>query len=430
MQYSRIVAQCYVVSRQAPEVYYFFMEETPKNTEKPNKYFKIALGLVVAFLAGFYLKDPIMAIGHQTANPSIKLEFSYLNDVLQQLENSFIEPEKIDQNKLVYGAAKGMVESLGDPYTTFFDPSESKSFQDDISGYFEGIGLQIEVRDERLKVVAPLEDTPAQHSGILAGDEIVKINGTSTTGMSSDKAVTMIKGPKGTEVTLTIYRNGWNETKDFKIIRDTIRVPSLDLSFKDVNGKKVAYLKIFQFSDVLYSDFQKAAREIINNNAQGIILDLRNNPGGLLDQAQDIAGWFLKNREVILKEETRVGDKYETKDYLSFGPSTFASKPVVILINQGSASASEILTAALHDNRNAVIIGETSFGKGKVQQLFSLTDNSSIKITIANWLTPKGEQIDGNGIKPDIEVKMTADDYDQGKDPQLDKAIETISSKI
>jgi len=408
------------------------MEETPKRPTEPNKYFVIVFAMIAAFALGFYLKEPItaMATGHQTASPDIKLEFSYLNDVLQQLETSFIDPEKIDQNKLIYGAAKGMVESVGDPYTAFFDPTDTKSFQDDISGYFEGIGMQIEVRNDRLKVVAPLQDTPAQRAGILAGDEILKINGTSTIGMSSDEAVTLIKGPKGTEVVLNIYRNGWDEPKDFKIIRDTIRVPSLELSFKDVNGKKVAYLKIFQFSDVLYSDFQKAAREINSKNSQGIILDLRNNPGGLLDQAQDIAGWFLRNREVILKEETRNGDKYETKDYLAFGPSTFASKPVVILINQGSASASEILTAALHDNRNAVIIGETSFGKGKVQQLFGLSDNSSVKITIANWLTPKGEQIDGNGIKPDIEVKMTAADYDAGKDPQLDKAIETISSKI
>jgi carboxyl-terminal processing protease len=400
--------------------------------EKTNKYLIIAFGLATAFFAGFYLKDPLtaMAISRQTADPAAKLEFSYLNDVLQQLEGSFIEPEKIDQNKLVYGAAKGMVESLGDPYTSFFDPGETKSFQDDISGYFEGTGMQIEVRNERLKVVAPLEDTPAQRAGILAGDEILKINSTSTVGMSSDEAVSLIKGPKGTKIVLNIYRNGWEEAKDFEMVRDTIRVPSLDLSFKEVNGKKVACLKIFQFSDILYGDFQKAAREIISENAQGVILDLRNNPGGLLDQAQDIAGWFLKNREVILKEETRVGDKYETKDYLSFGPSTFASKPVVILINQGSASASEILAAALHDNRNAVIIGETSFGKGKVQQLFGLADNSSVKITIANWLTPKGEQIDGNGIKPDVEVKMTADDYDNGKDPQLDKAVEIISSKI
>lgn len=400
--------------------------------EKTNKYLIIALGLAMAFFGGFYLKEPLMAmaISRQTADPAAKLEFSYLNDVLQQLEDSFIEPEKIDRNKLVYGAAKGMVESLGDPYTSFFDPGETKSFQDDISGYFEGTGMQIEVRNERLKVVAPLEDTPARRAGILAGDEILKINGTSTVGMSSDEAVSLIKGPKGTKIVLNIYRNGWEESKDFEMVRDTIRVPSLNLSFKEVNGKKVAYLKIFQFSDILYGDFQKAAREIISENAQGIILDLRNNPGGLLDQAQDIAGWFLKNREVILKEETRVGDKYETKDYLSFGPSTFASKPVVILINQGSASASEILAAALHDNRNAVIIGETSFGKGKVQQLFSLADNSSVKITIANWLTPKGEQIDGNGIKPDVEVKMTADDYDNGNDPQLDKAIEIISSKI
>lgn len=406
--------------------------EEPKKSEELNKYFIIIFSLLGAFAAGFYLKEPLMeAVSvYQPSSPKIQLEFSYLNDVLHQLEAHFVNPEDIDKNKLIYGAAKGMVESLEDPYTSFFDPEETKSFKEDISGQFEGVGIQIEVRDDRLKVVAPLENTPAKRAGILAGDEILGVDGISTIGMNVDKAVTLIKGPKGTEVVLTIYRNDWGETKDFTIERDTITVPSLELSFKESGKKKAAYLKIFQFSDVVYGDFQKAAREIISQDAQGIIIDLRNNPGGLLDQAQDIAGWFLKSREIVLKEEIREGDDYKIKDYLSFGPSNFSSKPVVVLINQGSASASEILTAALRDNRNAVIIGETSFGKGKVQQLFSLQDKSSIKITIANWLTPNGEQIDGNGIKPDIEVEMTAEDYENDRDPQLDKAVEIIFSKI
>lgn len=408
------------------------METETKEPKDPNKYLIAVFGIIAAFAAGFFLKEPIMLIaaGGEASSPAIQLDFSYLNDVLKKLEENFINPEDINQNELIYGAAKGMVESLEDPYTSFFDPEETKTFRDDISGYFEGIGMQIEVKNSRLKVVAPLENTPAQRAGILAGDEILKVDGKSTSGMSVDEAVTIIKGPKGTEVVLTIYRKDWNDTRDFKITRDTIRVPSLEISFKELNGKKTAHLKIFQFSDIVYSDFQKAAREISSQNVQGIILDLRNNPGGLLDQAQNIAGWFLKSREIVLKEELRKGDGYEIKDYLSWGPSNFASKPVVVLINQGSASASEILAAALRDNRNAVIIGETSFGKGKVQQLFSLNDKSSIKITIANWLTPKGEQIDGNGITPDIEIKMTADDYENNKDPQLDKAVEIIFSKI
>jgi len=413
------------------------MEPATVNTtevgqKSPKKYLKIYFLLAAAFAAGFLLKDPISRIIEDLfpATPAVQLDFSYLNGVLSQLEANFVDPQKIDQNKLIYGAAKGMVEASGDPYTTFFDPAETKSFQDDISGYFDGVGLQVEIKNKKLTVVAPLKDTPAFKAGILAGDEISNINGTSTVDMSADEAVSLIKGEKGTEVTLTIFRQGWSETKDFKMVRDTIKVPSVELEYKEVNGKKIAHLTLFQFSETVYSDFQEAARDISKNKAQGIVLDLRNNPGGLLESARDIAGWFLKDRDIVLQERSRSGQGYETQNYYAAGPSTFATMPLVILINSGSASASEILAAALRDNRNVDIIGETSFGKGSVQKLIELADSSSLKVTIAKWLTPKGEAIDGQGIKPTIEVKMTDQDYSQGKDPQLDKALEVVSSKI
>jgi len=392
------------------------------------KYLITTLCLVTAFAFGFLAKDPAeRLLLQQQQAAQVSLDFSYLNEVLTKLEDNFVNPQDIDQNKLIYGAAKGIVEASGDPYTTFFDPDETKSFQEDIAGSFDGVGMQVEVKNERLTVVAPIKDTPAWEGGILAGDQVLKVNGTSTIGMSANKAVTLIKGPKGTEVILTIFREGWKETKDFKLVRNTIRLPSVELEYKEINGKKIAHLTILQFSDVVYNDFQKSAQDISNNKAQGIILDLRNNPGGLVNQAQNIAGWFLDKESIILKEKLRSGD---IKEYKASGPSYFASIPMVILSNKGSASASEILMAALHDNRNIAIIGETSFGKGSVQQLFDLYDGSSIKITIAKWLTPKGEAIDGQGIKPDLEVKMTADDYEQKKDPQLDKAMEIISSEI
>ena len=392
------------------------------------KYLITTLCLVTAFAFGFLAKDPAeRLLLQQQQAAQVSLDFSYLNEVLTKLEDNFVNPQDIDQNKLIYGAAKGIVEASGDPYTTFFDPDETKSFQEDIAGSFDGVGMQVEVKNERLTVVAPIKDTPAWEGGILAGDQVLKVNGTSTIGMSANKAVTLIKGPKGTEVILTIFREGWKETKDFKLVRNTIRLPSVELEYKEINGKKIAHLTILQFSDVVYNDFQKSAQDISNNKVQGIILDLRNNPGGLVNQAQNIAGWFLDKESIILKEKLRSGD---IKEYKAGGPSYFASIPMVILSNKGSASASEILMAALHDNRNIAIIGETSFGKGSVQQLFDLYDGSSIKITIAKWLTPKGEAIDGQGIKPDLEVKMTADDYEQKKDPQMDKAMEIISSEI
>jgi carboxyl-terminal processing protease len=399
------------------------------NPKVPNKYLKVSFLLVAAFAAGFLLKDPIARAVEDSfpTTPAVQLDFSYLNGVLTELENNFVDPQKIDQNKLIYGAAKGMVEASGDPYTTFFDPTETKNFQDDISGYFSGVGLQVEIKNKELTVVAPLKDTPAFKAGILAGDEIYKINGTSTVDMSANEAVSLIKGEKGTEVTLAIFRQGWSETKDFKMVRDTIKVPSIELKYMEKDGKKIAHLTLFQFSETVYSDFQEAARDISKNKAQGIILDLRNNPGGLLESARDIAGWFLKDREIVLQEKSRNGQAQN--DYAS-GPSTFVSTPLVVLINSGSASASEILAAALRDNRNVDIIGETSFGKGSVQRLIELSDNSSLKVTIAKWLTPKGEAIDGQGIKPTIEVKMTDEDYQQEKDPQLDKALEAVSSKI
>ncbi|MFA5248948.1 MAG: S41 family peptidase [Candidatus Paceibacterota bacterium] len=405
------------------------MEQQDTGKEgKSLKYLLAALYLVAAFAFGFLAKEPAERIFLQQQQAAqASLDFSYLDEVLTKLEGNFVNPQDIDQNKLIYGAARGMVEASGDAYTTFFDPDETKSFQEDIAGSFDGVGMQVEVKNERLTVVAPIKDTPAWKGGILAGDQVLKVNGTSTIGMSANKAVTLIKGPKGTEVILTIFREGWKETKDFKLVRDTINLPSVELEYKEINGKKIAHLTILQFSDVVYNDFQKSAQDISNNKVQGIILDLRNNPGGLVNQAQNIAGWFLDKNSIILKEKLRSGD---IKEYKSNGPSYFSSIPVAILSNKGSASASEILMAALHDNRNIAIIGETSFGKGSVQQLFDLYDGSSIKITIAKWLTPEGKAIDGQGIKPDLEVKMTADDYEQKKDPQMDKAMEIISSEI
>jgi len=392
---------------------------------KTSKILTIILIIVLSFSIGFFAKtsiDEYLNTLYPISQP--ELSFNLLNEVYQNIQNYFFEPDKIDKDKLIYGAAAGMVESLGDPYTTFFTPEEAKKFEEDMSGTFEGVGLQVGEKNGEITVIAPLKNTPAQKAGILAGDKIVKINGKSTEDMVLEEAVNLIRGERGTKVILSILREGWDQSKDFEIVRDVIEVPNLELSIKDINGKKIAYLAIFQFNDRTYDDFKTITQQIKQTSPDGIILDLRNNPGGLLDQVEKIAGWFLEKGEIIVIEEQK---GQEVSRGASNGPSTFADMPVVVLINQGSASGAEILAAALRDNRQIKLIGETSYGKGTVQRLVDLSDGSSIKITIANWLTPKGATIEGEGIKPDIEIKMTQEDIEKGIDPQLEKAEEIIS---
>jgi len=324
---------------------------------------------------------------------------------------------------MLYGAISGMVKALGDPYTVFFNPEETKQFEEDISGKFEGVGMEVGIRDNELTVIAPLEGTPAQRAGLRAGDKILKIGNTVTTDLAIDEAVSLIRGSKGTEITLTIFREDWETTREITLTRDVIEIPALKWELKENN---IAYIKLYHFHQNARVNFGKAAFDISNSSAEKIILDLRNNPGGYLEVAQDIAGWFLERDQVVVIED--FGEGKEQEEYKAEGTELLLRYPVVVLINQGSASASEILAGALRDNRNVKLIGETSFGKGSVQELQDLKGGASLKITVAKWLTPKGEILTGKGLEPDIKVEMTEEDYNEGKDPQLDKAIEVAKS--
>lgn len=355
-----------------------------------------------------------------TVGPPEGLDFSLFWEAWHALEENFVEPEKIDYQKMIYGAISGMTESLGDNYTVFMTPEDLKIFEEDVAGEFQGVGMEIGIREDQLTVIAPLEGTPAEKAGLRTGDKIIKIDDEETRELPLDIAVKYIRGPKGTEVTLTILREGWSEPKEFIIIRDVIEVPSLKWELLDGN---IAYIKLYQFTQVARSDFNRAALEILNSPAEKIILDLRNNGGGFLQVAQDIAGWFLEKGEVVTIEDA--GSKEEPELYKTEGPSRLLPYPTVVLINEGSASASEILAGALRDNRGIKLIGETSFGKGSIQELEELS-KGGLKITIARWLTPKGELIADRGLEPDIEVEMTDEDYEQERDPQLDRAIEVI----
>jgi len=355
--------------------------------------------------------------------PPEEIDFSLFWEVYHRLQEKFVDKGKFDIQKMIYGAISGMVKSLGDPYTVFFPPEETKRFEEDVKGVFEGVGMEIGIKKGQLQVIAPLEGTPAQKAGLRSGDKILKINDTETSDLTIDEAVNLIRGPKGTEVTLTIFREEWKKTKEIKLMRDVIEVPSLKREIKEIDGQKIAYIQLYQFSENASFDFRKAAIEILTSPAQKIILDLRNNPGGYLEVAQDITGWFLEKGKIVVLEDFGQGNKQE---YKAQGPGTFSDYKIVVLINQGSASASEILAGALRDNRGILLIGEKSFGKGSVQELEKLKEGSSLKITVAKWLTPKGQLITDVGLEPDIKVEMTEEDYEQDRDPQLDKAIEII----
>jgi carboxyl-terminal processing protease len=351
------------------------------------------------------------------------INFSLFWDTYNKLQQNFINPENINDEEIIYGAIKGMTKSLGDPYTSFFDPTEAKKFEDDLLGSFEGIGVEIGIKKDLLTVVAPLKNTPGQKAGLKSGDVIIGIDGKSTVDMTTDDAVNLIRGKKGTNVVLTIYRDDWTETQDITITRDTIEIPAMD--WKIINNN-IAYIQIYQFDASLLNNFKIASNKILESNVEKIVLDLRDNPGGYLEVAQKIAGYFIKSGEIVVIEDfgaTRGQEVYKTN-----GDYSLEKYPIVVLINEGSASASEILAGALRDDRNIQLIGEKSFGKGSVQEIITLRGGSYLKITIAKWLTPKGVSISEVGLEPDIKIEITNEDIKAEKDTQLEKALEIISN--
>ena len=386
----------------------------------------LASGFVVGFKVGKMVPETITVkelSGTSSGQPSA-VNFGAFWQTWDAVNKNYLNAEKINSQDKVYGAISGLVGSLNDPYSVFLPPKENKKFQEDVQGNFGGIGAEIGVRKNQLLVIAPLKDTPAERAGLKAEDMILSINSTSTEGMTADDAVKLIRGPENTEVTLTIMREEWKKPEDFKITRGRIVVPTLDLTMKDGN---IAYIQLYTFNSNADYLFYQAATKALAGGAKGIVLDLRNNPGGYLEVAVDLGGWFLPKGTLVVKEESRNGESESLK---ANGNAALAGLPVVVLINGGSASASEILAGALHDNKAAKLVGEKSFGKGTVQELIPLPDGSTIKLTIAHWVLPSGKILDNAGLDPDIEVKITDDDIKNKKDPQLDKALEVIKGEI
>lgn len=380
----------------------------------------LVLLLGVAFGGGFWLGQEQCEV----CSPS-EVDMSLFWEAWEDLHEKHVDAGQLSQQDLIYGAISGMTEALDDPHTVFMEPSDAKRFREDVSGDFEGVGMEIGMRDNRLTVIAPLDGTPADRAGFQAGDVVLEVNGSSTQGITTEEAVEWIRGPKGSTVTLTVAREGWEESKPIEVKRDAIEVPSMSWEMKE---NDIAYIKLDHFTEKLSSSFREAEIEITEQEPKGIVLDLRNNPGGYLSIAQDVAGWFLEEGKVVAIEDFG-GDRAD-KNYESEGPGTFSDTPIVVLVNQGSASASEILAGALRDQREVELIGATSFGKGSVQELSRLDNGSSLKITVAKWLTPKGNLIADEGLKPDHEVEMTEEDYQNEEDPQLQKAMQVIKNQI
>lgn len=347
--------------------------------------------------------------------------FDLLQEEIDVINGKYVDSAKVSKKDLIYGAMKGIMEALNDPYSVFMPPQEAKTFQEDVNGEFSGIGAEIGIRDNKLTVISPLKGSPAEKAGLKAGDAILYVDGKETAKLSLDEAVRLIRGPKGSKVVLSIQREGVGENLEISIIRDTIKIPTMDWKMQEGT---IAYIALYHFTETASEDFRKIANEIFKSDAKRLILDLRNNPGGFLDVAVDIAGWFL-DAGVTVATEDRAG-KEENKTYESQGNGVLKEYPLVILINKGSASASEILAGALRDHRGVNLIGETTFGKGSVQELENLSDRSSIKITVAKWLTPKGISIQDNGLEPDQKVEMAEEILKKEGDVQLKKAIEIL----
>jgi len=357
------------------------------------------------------------------------IDTTSMNDVLERLKKSYLKTEDIDAKKLMYGAAEGMTKSLGDPYTNFFPPVNNSRSKEDLSGEFGGVGIQLGFVDKTLAVMTPLKDTPAMKAGVKAGDLILKIvdkkNNVDkdTSGITLDEAVNLIRGEKGTEVTLTMFREGDKQSNEVVLVRDIINVPSTEIEWID-NGK-VAVISVNRFGEQTLTEWNKIVAEIKSKNASGVILDLRNNPGGYLQRAVDLGSEFISSG-VIVKQRDRLNTEVLSVDRVG----KLIGMPLVVLINRGSASASEILAGALRERIGIKLVGEKSFGKGTVQEAQDLPDGSGLHVTVAEWLLPSGANIHGNGLEPDVLVEYVYDEKNPEADNQMDKALEVLKGVI
>ncbi len=418
------------------------MNEENKNNPAPkngSRLLGVGLALclsLAAFFSGLEMGSNNDTVDNQQAGlfsfllpatrPDTDADLNEFWRVWNLLEKKFVNStttDELSEDEKIWGAISGMVDSYGDPYTVFLTPEDAEQFEADISGNFGGVGMEVGMRNELISVIAPLPDSPALKAGIVAGDAVIKIDGTATDGMSIDEAVRLIRGEKGTKVKLTIYREGETEFKEFEIERDDINVPTI----KTEVVEDTFIIRLYNFNALADSKITEALQEYQNGNHKKLILDLRGNPGGFLQSAVSISSYFLPAGKVVVKEN--FGENIEEQVYRSQGKTRGDFNPdnFVVLIDGGSASAAEIVAGALSEHNVATTIGETTFGKGSVQELVSLPSGASLKVTVARWLTPNGVSFSDGGLKPNVNVKRTPQQIIAGEDPQQAAALEWLN---
>lgn len=352
------------------------------------------------------------------ASSKTTLDFTPLLLVWDVLQEHYIDAKTLDVQTLIYGAARGFVEAVNDPYTVFMTPAESAEFQNDLNGDLEGIGVEVTIANQTLVVVNVLKNSPAEEEGLKSGDILYAIDDKLTGDMTFYEALKSIKGKPGTEVKVTVIRENEPEPLNFVITRERIMVPSVDWNMKE-NG--IAYISVNQFSDNTLSQFYDAVSGAILQDPQGVIIDLRSNGGGYLDIAVGMLSEFIEDKQNAVTIER--SDPLKNENVYVSGTARMPDLPIVVLINGDSASASEIFAGAIQDYKRGFLIGEQSYGKGSVQEIQSLEDGSSLRLTVARWLTPNGRSINHVGLTPDLTVELTDEDRTAEKDPQLEAAI-------
>lgn len=397
-------------------------------SDKKLVYLLIGLpAVVLAFCLGLFIGDksssPIASSGATDTDIVTAEQFAPFWKAWQILDQNYVTAASTTVQDRIWGSIQGLASSYGDPYTVFFPPAQSKEFLDDITGDFDGVGMEIGIKDNQLVVIAPIKGSPAALAGVKSGDAILSIDGTSTDGMSTDEAVQDIRGQAGTQVKISFLPQGATTPVIRTITRAVINIPTLDTSTQPGG---IFVIKLYSFTSESPDLFRSALRQFVLSGDHKLILDLRGNPGGYLDAAWDMASWFLPAGEVVVTED--FGKNGPPQVYRSKGYDIFnSSLDMLILVDNGSASAAEILAGALEEQGVAKLVGVKTFGKGSVQELIPVTDDSSLKVTIARWLTPNGHNLSHDGLDPDYNVPMTAADIAAGNDPQMAKAVQLLT---
>lgn len=347
--------------------------------------------------------------------------YALLKEIRAILDDEYVDPSQLDDKELLHGAADGMVAAVGDPHTSFVEPVSAAIMQEDMQGTFEGIGASVEMVDGRLTIVRPLPNSPALEAGLQANDVILEADGQSLEGMDVMEAIVLIRGPEGTTVDLLIERESVEEPFLVTVERTELELPNVESRM--LEDGKVAYVSLAEFNALSAKQLRETLQEVLAQNPEGLILDLRANPGGYLHIAVDVASEFLPKGTLLLTEEER--DK-EPQEYRAERGGLAAEIPLVVLVDGASASASEIVAGALQDHERATLVGQPTYGKGSVQKTHTLLDESNLRVTIAKWRMPDGQHLDGVGISPDVDIALTSEDVAQDRDPQLDKAIEIL----